>query len=81
MGGALGHAPSAAAWAQRPALAREGNEAVEPTSRAAKPGEPRPQGAAAQKLVKLSLDETGEALAVAQLGRLRAERLAGCRPR
>ncbi len=75
MGGALGHAASAATRAQRAALAGERDEPVESAPDAAEPGEPRAQGAALQKLVKLLLHEAREALAVAQVGRLRAERL------
>ena len=75
MSGALGHTTPAAARAQRTALTGERDESVEPAPCAAEPGEPRPKGAAPQKLVKLPLDEAGQALPVAQVSRLRAERL------
>ena len=75
MGRALGHAASAAARAQRAALAGERNEPVEAAAHTAEPREPRPEGAALQKLVKLLLDEAGKALAVAEIRRLRPKRL------
>ena len=70
MGSALGHTASAAARAQRAALAGERDEPVEFAPGAAEPRESSTKGAALQKLAKLLLHEAGEALAVAEVHRL-----------
>ncbi len=64
-------------YSHRRTLNRTATESggTSPAPCAAEPGEPRPKGAAPQKLVKLPLDEAGQALPVAQVSRLRAERL------
>jgi len=75
MRGPSGHAPSTAARAHRPPLAREGDQTVGATGATSKPSEPAREPAASQKAPELLLDEAGQPFSVAQAGRLGAKGL------
>jgi len=75
MGGPFGHAPSTAARAHRPPLAREGDQTVGATGATSKPSEPAREPAASQKAPELLLDEAGQPFSIAQAGRLGAKGL------
>jgi hypothetical protein len=68
-------APGAPAQTETASLAREGDQPIQAAGRTTKPREPAGQRAAAQEVTKLLLDEPGQALTVAQTGRLRTEGL------
>jgi hypothetical protein len=73
--GALGHAPAAAAWAHRAALARERHEAIQPAAGTVKPRKPARQAAAAQEPAKLLFDESRQLVSVVGAGRVGAKGL------
>ena len=75
MRGSLGHAPPPTARAETPPVTRKGHQAVEPAPRASEPSETSAEGATLQKATKLLLHEAGQALSVAEIGRLRPKRL------
>jgi hypothetical protein len=56
-------------------MTRKGHQPVEPTPRAPKPCEAAPKRATLQKLAELLLDEAGQPLTVAEVGRLPSKRL------
>ena len=56
-------------------MTRKRDEPVEPTPRTPEPGEASADGATSQKVTKLLLHEAGEALPIAEVGRLRQKRL------
>jgi hypothetical protein len=72
---AFGHASAAAAGTESAALARERYEPIVATRVAVKAGESRGQTPTREELPKLAFDKPRQAVAVAQRGRLRAERL------
>ena len=75
MGGALGHAPPPTARTKPSPVAGKRYEPIEPTPRASKPREAAAGCPAPQEVAELLLNEVGQALAVAEIGRLRPKRL------
>ena len=71
----LGHAPAAAARADRARFTGERHEALEPARVAPNAGEAPAERDAAEEVAELALDETRHACAVAGGGRLREEAL------
>ena len=69
------HAPATTARAEPAALAREGDQSIEPAGGAPKASEAAGQAAAPQKVTKLLLDKAREAFAVTQRRSLGTERL------
>ncbi|MFZ1058261.1 MAG: hypothetical protein WAP47_03600 [Candidatus Rokuibacteriota bacterium] len=69
VGGALGHAPTAAARAEATALAGEGDQPLQGAGVAPEPREAVGEDAAGEELAELLLDEAGQAGAVGALGR------------
>jgi hypothetical protein len=71
----LRHAPPTTARAEPAALAREGDQSIEPARGAPKASEAAGQAAAPQEVAKLLLDKAREAFAVTQRRGLGTERL------
>jgi len=75
MRGPLGHPAPAAARAETAPFAGKSNQAIHAAAVAPKPGEPPGQPPTPEERLKLLLDEARQAVAVAQMGGLRPERL------
>jgi hypothetical protein len=69
----LGHPPAAAPWAEPAALAREGDQSIQPAGGAPKAGEAGGETTAPQEVTKLLLDKLRKPVAIPQRRGLGAE--------